>query len=101
MGSVSPTLLTPVECRLPHIMLSAVETVSESKGLPLALFFHGITANAYVFQPVLDQLAAEFRCVSVDIPNYPATLAQKNWVKAAWSLANLQAAVPEAAQDAP
>ena len=66
MGSASHTLLTPVECRLPHITLSAVETVSESKGLPLALFFHGITANAYVFQPVLEQLAGEFRCVSVD-----------------------------------
>lgn len=66
MGSSVSALLTPIECRLPHITLSGVETVSESKGLPLALFFHGITANAYVFQPVLEQLAGEFRCVSID-----------------------------------
>lgn len=66
MAAANQTLLTPVECGLPHIRLSAVETVGDAKGLPLALFFHGITANAYVFQPVLEQLAGEFRCVSVD-----------------------------------
>jgi 2-(acetamidomethylene)succinate hydrolase len=33
---------------------------------PLVLCMHGITANAYVFEPVMDLLAGEFRVVSVD-----------------------------------
>ena len=40
-------------------------------------------------------------CQTVSIPNYAATTAQKNWVKAAWTQALILAAVPEAAQDAP
>jgi 2-(acetamidomethylene)succinate hydrolase len=33
---------------------------------PLVLCMHGITANAYVFEPVMDLLAGDFRVVSID-----------------------------------
>jgi 2-(acetamidomethylene)succinate hydrolase len=33
---------------------------------PLVLCMHGITANAYVFEPIMDLLAGEFRVVSID-----------------------------------
>jgi 2-(acetamidomethylene)succinate hydrolase len=50
------------DLRLPHIRLAAIEI---GRG-PLALFFHGITANAHVFEPLMELLAPHFRCVSVD-----------------------------------
>jgi 2-(acetamidomethylene)succinate hydrolase len=34
---------------------------------PLAVLLHGITANAYVFLPLMERLAAHFRVVSVDM----------------------------------
>jgi len=33
---------------------------------PLVLCMHGITANAYVFEPIIELLAGEFRVVSID-----------------------------------
>ena len=40
-------------------------------------------------------------CQAVTVPAWPATAAQKNWVKSAWSMAHNMALVPEAAGDAP
>lgn len=35
---------------------------------PPALFVHGILTNAYVWQPLIDQLADLRRCIAVDLP---------------------------------
>lgn len=53
---------TPIECRLPHITLAGIECGAG----PLAIFLHGITANAHVFEPVMARLGTRFRCVSFD-----------------------------------
>ncbi|MEO7403420.1 MAG: alpha/beta hydrolase [Burkholderiales bacterium] len=50
------------DLRLPHIRLAAIEI---GQG-PLALLCHGITANAHVFEPLMELLAGQFRCVSLD-----------------------------------
>lgn len=34
---------------------------------PLAILLHGITANAYVFEPLMERLAGTFRLVSIDM----------------------------------
>jgi len=52
----------PITLPLPGIELAAVEAGSG----PLALFFHGITANGHVFEPMMQALAARYRCVSFD-----------------------------------
>lgn len=64
-------MLVPIDCRLPHLMLHGVSTGEREPGSkqaakPLALFFHGITANAYVFTPIMEALASVFHCVSFD-----------------------------------
>ena len=51
-----------VECRLDHVTLHGVSMGSG----PLALAFHGITANAYVFLPLMERLADRFQVVSFD-----------------------------------
>ena len=51
-----------LECRLDGISLHAVTAGSG----PLALLGHGITANAYVFLPLMAALADRFRLVSID-----------------------------------
>jgi 2-(acetamidomethylene)succinate hydrolase len=33
---------------------------------PLAIFLHGITSNSAVFEPLMEELQARFRCVAVD-----------------------------------
>ena len=33
---------------------------------PLVVCMHGITANAYVFEPIMALLAGDFRVVSID-----------------------------------
>ena len=33
---------------------------------PLALMYHGITGNGYVFTPLIERLAQHFRCISFD-----------------------------------
>jgi 2-(acetamidomethylene)succinate hydrolase len=43
-----------------------LHAVTIGKG-PLAILLHGITANAYVFQPLMERLAATFRLVSIDM----------------------------------
>lgn len=52
-----------LECRVGSVTLHAV---AAGKG-PLAIFLHGITANAYVFVPLMSRLADRFRVVSVDM----------------------------------
>ncbi|TFZ05717.1 alpha/beta hydrolase [Ramlibacter henchirensis] len=54
--------LNSVTLALPHIKLHAVEA-GEGQ---LALMFHGITANAHVFEPMIRQLAPYFRCLAFD-----------------------------------
>ena len=51
-----------IEIELPAVKLHGVAIGSG----PLVLFFHGITANAYVFLPLMKALAQDFRCVSFD-----------------------------------
>ena len=41
-------------------------TAIECGAGPLALFYHGITANAHVFEPLMHALADKFRCVAID-----------------------------------
>jgi 2-(acetamidomethylene)succinate hydrolase len=48
--------------RLPHIALAGIACGDG----PPALFFHGITANAHVWEPVMAALADRFRCIAVD-----------------------------------
>lgn len=51
-----------------RIPLRRVELHGVSIGSgPLALLFHGISANAYVFLPLMQLLASGFRLVSVDL----------------------------------
>lgn len=52
-----------LECRIGAVTLHAV---AAGKG-PLAIFLHGITANAYVFPPLMGRLADRFRVVSIDM----------------------------------
>ena len=54
--------LEPIDCPLGDITLHGV---AAGHG-PLALMFHGITGNGYVFTPVIERLASHFRCVSFD-----------------------------------
>lgn len=51
------------DCPLGGVTLHAVAL---GKG-PLAILLHGITANAYVFLPLMERLATHFRLVSVDM----------------------------------
>ena len=51
------------ECPLGGVTLHAV---AMGKG-PLAILLHGITANAYVFLPLMERLADRFRLVSIDM----------------------------------
>jgi 2-(acetamidomethylene)succinate hydrolase len=44
---------------------TAIFAVEAGRG-PLVLCMHGITANAYVFEPIMELLAGEFRVVSID-----------------------------------
>jgi 2-(acetamidomethylene)succinate hydrolase len=53
---------TTLECRLDGI---ALHGVAAGEG-PLALLGHGITANGYVFLPLMARLADRFRLVSLD-----------------------------------
>ena len=39
--------------------------IAAGRGMPV-LCMHGITANAYVFEPIIELLAAEFQVVSID-----------------------------------
>jgi 2-(acetamidomethylene)succinate hydrolase len=52
----------PIDVRLDRLTLHGV---TAGRG-PLALMFHGITGNGYVFLPVIERLAAEFRCIAFD-----------------------------------
>ncbi|MSQ21679.1 MAG: alpha/beta hydrolase [Betaproteobacteria bacterium] len=54
--------LESVDYRLGDVTLHGVAAGSG----PLALMFHGITGNGYVFTPVIEQLAQHFRCISLD-----------------------------------
>ncbi len=47
---------------LPGITLTGIAGGSG----PLALLFHGITANSWVFQPVIERLSGQFRALSLD-----------------------------------
>jgi 2-(acetamidomethylene)succinate hydrolase len=51
------------ECPLGGVSLHAV---AMGKG-PLVVLLHGITANAYVFLPLMERLAHRFRLVSIDM----------------------------------
>ena len=51
------------DCPLGGVTLHAV---AMEKG-PLAILLHGITANAYVFLPLMERLAGHFRLVSIDM----------------------------------
>ena len=51
-----------ITVKLQDIDLAAIEIGAG----PLALFYHGITANAHVFEPLMQLLAGHFRCVSFD-----------------------------------
>jgi 2-(acetamidomethylene)succinate hydrolase len=51
------------DCKLAGVTLHAV---AMGKG-PLAVLLHGITANAYVFLPLMERLADRFRLVSIDM----------------------------------
>jgi 2-(acetamidomethylene)succinate hydrolase len=55
--------LETFEYPLDGVTLHAVAT---GKG-PLAVLLHGITANAYVFLPLMERLADHFRLVSIDM----------------------------------
>ena len=69
------------DCPLDGVTLHAV---AMGRG-PLAVLLHGITANAYVFLPLMERLAGHFRLVSVDMRGHgrsskPATgYAAKNY----------------------
>lgn len=52
-----------LDCRVGAVTLHAV---AAGKG-PLAIFLHGITANAHVFLPLMSRLADRFRVVSIDM----------------------------------
>jgi 2-(acetamidomethylene)succinate hydrolase len=54
---------TTLRIPLRHLELHGVSVGSG----PLALLFHGISANAYVFLPLMTLLADRFRLVSVDL----------------------------------
>ena len=55
------------DCDLPGIRLHAVSSPGQGgKSGPLALMFHGITANGYVFAPIIETLARDFRAISFD-----------------------------------
>ena len=49
------------------VTLHAVTMGKEAGQGPLAVLLHGITANAYVFLPLMERLAGAFRCVSIDL----------------------------------
>ena len=51
------------ECPLGGVSLHAV---AMGRG-PLVVLLHGITANAYVFLPLMERLAGRFRLVSIDM----------------------------------
>ena len=51
------------ECRLGAVTL---HTIGAGTG-PLAVLLHGITANAYVFLPLMQKLADRFHVVSIDM----------------------------------
>ncbi len=55
--------VTTRDCPIGAVTL---HTISAGAG-PLAIFLHGITANAYVFLPLMARLAHRFRVVSVDM----------------------------------
>ncbi len=52
----------PIDCRIGELTLHGVASGSG----PLLLMFHGITGNGYVFTPVMERLAGDFRCISFD-----------------------------------
>lgn len=54
--------MNPIDLPLGEVTLHGV---SAGDG-PLCLMFHGITGNGYVFLPMIEQLAAQFRCISFD-----------------------------------
>ena len=41
-------------------------TIQEGSGSPTIVLLHGVTANAYIWQPIMDLLCKRFRVVSVD-----------------------------------
>lgn len=51
-----------LEVELPTVKLYGIATGDG----PLALFFHGVSATAYVFLPLMKALAQDFRCVAFD-----------------------------------
>ncbi len=58
---------TTGEIPLGAVTLHAVTMGKEAGQGPLAVLLHGITANAYVFLPLMERLAGTFRCVSIDM----------------------------------
>ena len=55
------------DCPLGGVTLHAVATGKDKGEGPLAVLLHGITANAYVFLPLMERLADHFRLVSIDM----------------------------------
>ena len=55
------------ECPLGGVFLHAVGMGMDKHKGPLAVLLHGITANAYVFLPLMERLAGHFRLVSIDM----------------------------------
>lgn len=51
--------------RLHQLRSTSIFAIEAGRG-PLVLCMHGITANAYVFEPIMQRLAGEFRVVSID-----------------------------------
>lgn len=54
--------MKPIDLHLGGVTLHGVTAGSG----PLCLMFHGITGNGYVFLPMIEALASQFRCVSID-----------------------------------
>lgn len=55
-------MMQPLTIALPHITLHGHVAGQGA----LALFFHGITANGRVWDPVIERLAGRMRCVAID-----------------------------------
>jgi 2-(acetamidomethylene)succinate hydrolase len=51
--------------QLHELRETSIFAIEAGRG-PLVLCMHGITANAYVFEPIIDLLAGDFRVVSID-----------------------------------
>ena len=67
-GSLASAAVGIVGATMLRIPLRHAELHGVSVGSgPLALLFHGISANAYVFLPLMTLLADRFRLVSVDL----------------------------------